>query len=174
MRMKAQGYELLVQKVYEDLLRAEKIVVFHQKEYIRRSSGLPIKIDVSFDVEVAGARVLVLVECKHYGKRVDVGDIDEFFAKVQDVGAHKGIIVTTVGFQHGAEKAAEARGIALALLSDEVVSGEMVYLFKRWEPHMAEVLRGNVRPWGALSDKPHGVRFDSARDLVRAIVESLS
>jgi restriction system protein len=172
--MNAQDYELLVRKVYNDLLSAEGVTVFHQKEYIRRSSGLPIKIDVSFEVEVAGARVLVLVECKQYGKRVDVGAVDEFFAKVQDVGAHKGIIVSTVGFQHGAEKAAEARGIALALLSDEVVSGEMVYLFKRWQSDMADVLRGNVRPWGALSDKPQGVRFNSPQDLVRAIVESLS
>lgn len=172
--MKAQDYELMVQKIYNDLLRADGVVVFHQKEYMRRSSGLPIKIDVSFEVDVAGARVLVLVECKHYGKRVDVGDIDEFFAKVQDVSAHKGIIVTTVGFQNGAEKAAEARGIALALLSDKVVPGEIVYLFKRLQSDMADVLRGNVRPWGALSDKIQGVRFNSARDLVRAVVQSLS
>lgn len=175
--MKAGDYEQFVQKLYQDLLKADGVTVFHQKEYIRRSSGLSIKIDVSFEVEVAGARVLVLVECKHYAKPVGVGDVDEFFAKLQDVGAHKGIIVTTVGFQDGAEKAAEGRGIAVAVLSDTPVSGEMVYLFKQfkpWQSDMADVLRGNVRPWGALSDKPHGVRFNSGRDLVRAIVESLS
>jgi predicted helicase len=169
-----EDYELFVQKVYQDLLKDDRAVVYHQKEYVRRSSGLPIKIDVSFEVEVAGARILVLVECKHYTRRVDVGDIDEFFAKLQDVGAHKGVIVTTTRFQEGAQKAAEGRGIAVALLSDKPVSGELVYLRKRRETEMADVLRGNVRPWGALIKYAQGVRFDSARDLVQAILESVS
>ena len=170
--MEAKGYELFVQKVYTDLLEFDHIVVYHQKEYVRRSSGLPIKIDVSFEVEVAGARIIVLVECKYYGRRVEVGDIDEFFAKLQDIGAHKGIIVTTTGFQEGAQKAAEGRGIAIALLSDSPISGELVYLRKRSETEKADVLCGNVQPWGALANYLQGVRFDSARDLVQAIIES--
>lgn len=93
--MEAEDYELFVQKVYQDLLKYDHVVVYHQKEYVRRSSGLPIKIDVSFEVEVAGARILVLVECKHYARRVEVGDIDEFFARLQDIGAHKGVILIT-------------------------------------------------------------------------------
>jgi len=172
--MIADEYEVLVQKVYQDLLREESIRVFHLKEYPRRSSGLPIKIDVSFETEVAGARIVVLIECKHYRRQVDVGAIDEFFAKLQDVGAHKGIIVTTLGFQPGAEKAAEGRGIAIALLSDNVVSGELIYIRKRRDKERADVLRGNIRPWGALSDSEHGIRFDSARDLAQAIIESIS
>jgi restriction system protein len=172
--MTPDDYERLVEKVYEDLLKQDGIRVFHLKEYIRRSSGLPIKIDVSFEMDAAGARILVAIECKHYGREVDVGAVDEFFAKLQDIGAHKGIIVTTVGFQPGAESAAEGRGIALALLTDATISGELVYLRKRRETERADILRGNIRLWGRLSDKKNGVRFDSARDLTQGLMESIA
>ena len=53
----AKDYELFVQKVYQDLLKDDGIVVYHRKECVRRSSGLPIKIDVSFK-QSRGSRYL--------------------------------------------------------------------------------------------------------------------
>jgi len=48
---------------------------------------------------------------QHYhARRVEVGDIGGFYVKLQDVCAHKGVIVTTVGVQEGAQKVAD--GIA--------------------------------------------------------------
>jgi restriction system protein len=57
------------------------------------------------------------VECKCYAHKVSVDDIEEFHSKIDDIGAHKGIMVTTVGYQEGAVKTARGRGIALALLT---------------------------------------------------------
>ena len=172
--MKAGDYERLVRSVYAELLQSEGVSVYHLKKYPRRSSSQPIKVDVSFEVEVGGARVVFAIECKHYKKAVGVGDVDEFFAKLQDIGAHKGIIVTTVGFQRGAEEAAKGRGIALALLTDAAVPGELVYVWKNLVAEPTGVLRGNLKPWGALAKHKQGIRFDSSRDLVRALVDSMS
>ncbi len=42
--MEAEGYELFVQKVYQDLTKDAQIVVYHRKEYTRHSSGRPCRL----------------------------------------------------------------------------------------------------------------------------------
>jgi len=57
--------------------------------------------------------MLILVECKHYKDKVEISDLLEFAQRIDDIGAHKGVVVSTVGFQEGAIKVADAHGIAL-------------------------------------------------------------
>ncbi len=104
------------------------MTVYHQKVYRGRISQRDIKIDVSFDYNVAGANLLFLVECKCYNHSGPVDDVEEFHSKIDDIGAHKGIMVTAVGFQDGTIKTAKGRGIALALLTREHQDGELVYV----------------------------------------------
>lgn len=76
-------------------------------------------IDVTVRFEAVGVAMLILVECKRYGRAVERSDVQVLNDKVRSVGAQKGILVTTSNFQRGALKYAAAHGIALIRLLDE-------------------------------------------------------
>ncbi|MDP2045843.1 MAG: restriction endonuclease [Deltaproteobacteria bacterium] len=154
-------YEQFTQKVIASLVG---VTVQHQRVYTGRISQREIKVDVSFNYTIAGANLLFLVECKCYGHSVPVDDVEEFHSKIDDIGAHKGIMVTTVGFQEGAVKTARGRGIALALLTNEHQPGELVYVVNsvgppKPMPANTGFWRGNLR--GPLDSYGGGFRFES-------------
>jgi hypothetical protein len=79
-------------------------------------------------MDYGGFSVLFLVECKCYSQKVEVGDIEEFRTKIDDIGAHKGIVFSTIGYESGAIKTAKAYGIGLARLSDTPQSGDFLVI----------------------------------------------
>lgn len=168
-----RDYETFVQRVVESLVGVE---VFHGRKYQGRTTGRTIKVDVSFVLRIAGgADLLVLVECKHYGHQVPVDDVEEFHSKLDDIGAQKGILVTTVGFQEGAIKAATGRRIALALLTSESQPGEIKYvvhsagpLAQTRRPTSTEFFQGNVK--GLISDVRGGLRFEDFGQLLGMLI----
>lgn len=169
----SHDYETFVQRVVASLVGVE---VFQRKVYQGRITSRKINVDVSFVLKIAGgADLLVLVECKHYGHRVPVDDVEEFHSKLDDIGAHKGILITTVGFQEGAIKAAIGRRIALALLTPEPQHGEIQYVVNRagsWtpaaRPRSRELLQGNVK--GLIGNTRGGLRFESFTQLVGMLI----
>ncbi len=161
MRSTSYKYEQFTQKVIEALVGVD---VHHQRVYVGRISQRKIKVDVSFNYTVAGAKLLFLVECKCYDHSVPVDDVEEFYSKIDDIGAHKGIMVTTVGFQKGAIKTAEGRRIALALLTNEHQPGELIYVVNYAGPPKPRPVntgfwQGNLR--GPLDSYRGGLRFES-------------
>jgi len=88
--------------------------IFHNRRY-EGKSGQEHQIDVSAEITLGGLKLIILAECKCYKRRVDVGHVAGFAYRLRDIGAHKAIIFTTVGFQEGAERVAEAEGIALVI-----------------------------------------------------------
>jgi len=169
----SQDYESFVQRVVESLVGVD---VFHGKEYEGRITGRKIKVDVSFVLSIAGgASLLVLVECKHYGHRVPVDDVEEFHSKLDDIGAQKGILVTTIGFQEGAVKAARGRRIALALLTAASQPGEIQYVVNRLgplepvhRPKSTNFFQGNVK--GLIAETRSGLRFESFSQLLGMLI----
>lgn len=85
-----------------------------------------IDVLVRFSLGDMGEELMV-VDCKRYGTRVDVKDVEAFIGLVEDVGAAIGLLVTTEGFTSGAtDRAAAARGIRIEVLRVEELPG--------WEP----------------------------------------
>ncbi len=121
MNTESDKYEILVKNLLSSQLLegcpATNFKVFHGKKYIGKS-GQQYAIDVSAEFKIAQVNFLVLVECKYYSRNVDIGDVLKFAARIEDISAHKGILVSTVGFQKGAIKFAKANGIALVKASD--------------------------------------------------------
>ena len=72
------------------------------------------------------AVITILVECKHLTRPVEREDVLVLGAKLQDVGAHKGMLFSTSGFQSGAIKFADKRGIATVTVTD----GKWLYMTK--------------------------------------------
>jgi len=92
--------------------------VFLKKGYYSKDREKEIIFDVSIEIYLPGSTEyssLVLIECKNYGHPVPVDDVEEFFAKVQQVGAanSKAVIATTSVFQAGARSYAKSKGIGL-------------------------------------------------------------
>ena len=94
-----------------------QVKIHHGRKFIGKRSGHAHEIDVSFELDVAGTQLLVLVECKAYRRRVGIDEVMEFASRLDDIAAHKGIFVTTKGFQKGAIKFAASKGIALVVAS---------------------------------------------------------
>ncbi len=155
------NYEKFTQQVISSLV---SMTVHHKRAYTGRVSQRKIQVDVSFNYTIAGADILFLVECKCYGHTVAVDDVEEFHSKLDDIGAHKGIMVTTVGFQKGAIKTAKGRGIALALLMTEHKPGELRYVVNSASlpkpmPSNDDFRQGNLL--GPLDNYDGGFRFES-------------
>ena len=163
--MTSTEYEKFIFNLCQALGEGAAVKVHRDNIYTGRVSGRKIKIEVSFEAQLLGARILGLVECKCYKSRVEVGDVEEFHSKVDDIGAHKGIMFTTIGYEAGAIKVAKGRGIALFVLREGQESNEIrIDTRTAYRPNESRFLRGNFLPWG---------RFSESRDEVGHRVESV-
>jgi hypothetical protein len=82
-------------------------------------SGHRHQIDIAIELSLAGLDLLILIECKSYRRSVEVADVLELIGRLHDISAHKGVIVTTVGFQEGAVRVARANRIALVVTAPQ-------------------------------------------------------
>jgi hypothetical protein len=113
--MTGPEYEEFLAALYREMTAELPVQVFLRRTY-RGSSGQDYEIDLSLEFQVLGARYVTFIEAKHYRARIAVGEVLEFAAKLTDAGANKGIMVTTTGFQVGAQVVASSRGIALLVV----------------------------------------------------------
>ncbi|NET55468.1 MAG: CHAT domain-containing protein [Symploca sp. SIO2E6] len=114
-------YELLV----KDILQARLIknipgedLEIKQGTHYTGKSGCEHEIGVSALMKIAGVKFLILIECKNHSELVKTAEVLEFASRLDDIGAQKGIIVTTRGFDSGALQVAKSKGIALVIACD--------------------------------------------------------
>ena len=65
-----------------------------------------------------GMEYKVLVECKRYKNPVKREQVQALKGKIESIGAHKGIFISTSSFQTGALEYARKHGIALITITD--------------------------------------------------------
>lgn len=119
-KLEDQAFEVFESQIAEDCFfsKREYCKIFRKKGYYSKDREKDIIFDISVEVTLPGQdrySLLFLFECKNYGHSVPVDDVEEFFAKIQQVsGANaKGIVVSTNSFQDGAFKFARSKGIGL-------------------------------------------------------------
>lgn len=118
--MTPEEYEIFVGNLVRILSANDLIVppgIEHLKNFTGKT-GETYEIDLSYRFRIAEADYLTLIECKHWNRSVGRQVINCFRSIVDDIGAHKGIVVTTVGFQEGAVGFAMNCGIALFKVTD--------------------------------------------------------
>ena len=76
------------------------------------------QIDVYAVFTAMGVEFKVLCECKQYSSPVGRDKVAILNDKLKSVGAHKGILLSTSGFQSGAIQYAKVHGIALIRVDD--------------------------------------------------------
>ena len=102
--------------------------IFHRKGYYSRDRRSEIVTDISIELYLPGAStwsILWVWECKDYQTRIPVDDVEEFWAKLNQIGGAnvKGGIVTSGVLQAGALNYAKSKGIAVVrLLPDNQIT----------------------------------------------------
>ncbi|MBQ2944527.1 MAG: restriction endonuclease [Ruminococcus sp.] len=103
-------------KAYADREGLKDFSIKHNQK-IQADDGT-YQIDVIAEYTALGARHKVIVECKKKSESIKREIVAELYAKIQSLGAHKGILISTSGFQSGATLYAEKHGIALWQICD--------------------------------------------------------
>lgn len=122
---KGTDYEIKVMNLVKQQLEDEELgiipkqaKVFYKPAYYSKDRQKDIVFDVSIEVCRKGTEKPYWVwiwECKNYSHKVPVDDVEEFHAKLNQIGANKtkGSIITPVGFDQGAFEFARSKGIGL-------------------------------------------------------------
>ncbi|WP_164779788.1 restriction endonuclease [Paenibacillus kobensis] len=79
------------------------------------------QIDIIAEFVALSVDFKVIVECKRYTRPVEREKIVVLADKVRSLGAHKGVLISTSGFQSGATEYARQHGIALLQIFDKYV-----------------------------------------------------
>lgn len=113
-------YDLFDQIIDDDLFFCKKECcrLFRKKGYYSKDRQSKIIFDVSIEVTLPGETdysFVYLIECKNYSSSVPASDIEEFYAKVQQVAAanSKAVIATNASVQTGGLAFMQSKGIGL-------------------------------------------------------------
>jgi hypothetical protein len=157
-------------------VNATRATAYRKRSYYSESRKANIEFEVAIEAFDQGATVPSLVwlwECKDHTKScrsVEVGEIEILSDKIGQLGASrfKGSLVTTHGFQSGAEQRAKSCGISLFVLNKNL---ERVTDFSRDSPPEIWVEKLEVSSGVSLAgcDIPAGEWFDYS--LSRCLVE---
>lgn len=109
------------------------------------------QIDVCAKFVALGVEFKVIAECKRYSKPVSREKVAVLADKVRSLGAHKGILMSTSGFQTGAHTYAREHGIALiqilnrdvmhiinACIPENAAQAREIFLQQEWIRRMPE------------------------------------
>lgn len=118
--LESKVFELLKSEIEADKFWAKKecCKIYWKKGYYSKDRASNIIFDISIEVFLPGSEtysLLVLIECKNYRHPVPVDDVEEFFAKVEQVAPSnsKAVIATPASFQSGALTFAKSKGMGL-------------------------------------------------------------
>ena len=106
-------------KAYAEREKLQNFSIKHDQK-IESDDGT-YQIDVIAEYTALGAKNVVLVECKKHSNSVKRDVVTNLHAKLLSLGAQKGIIISTVGYQRGAVQYAEKHGIALWQICDNYI-----------------------------------------------------
>lgn len=103
------------------------------------------QIDLLIEEEVVDFSFRIVIDAKYRNKKIDVKDVEEFLGLVRDVGAHKGMMISTEGYTEAATQRA---------CSDELILD--VLNFKELENYHGLAGFPYAGPCGALVQPPLG------------------
>ncbi|MGE4429120.1 MAG: restriction endonuclease [Sphingobium sp.] len=146
------GFERLVATLHET-----GDVMVERDVALPGRSGAPRQIDVLIRHRQGLYEHLVVVECKYWRSAVERLHVDALATTVREVGASKGVIFSSSGFQSGAITQAEHDNIDLFLLRDLAPSewgrpGRIVDLFLQ----VAQIGLGGIKGQGAFLPQQPG------------------
>ena len=120
-----KNYESLIKYVYDELSNySGQDIEVKRNIKIKGKSGCEHQIDVYYEFILNDIKHKVIIECKDYKGKVEIGAIEKFKGVLNDIGGCKGIFASRNGFQSGAINFANHYDIEL------VKGGELPLLSK--------------------------------------------
>lgn len=142
----------------------EKCILKKKPAYKSLHRGCDIIFDLSVELHIPGstrASLIVIIECKNYNHAIPVNDIEEFDHKLNQVSAHKGIIVSRHDFQRSTRSIAKSRNIGLMRFFDKKgvykwvlersIASNVVSFNDRQRATLEEGISNNVFSPGAIN-----------------------
>nr|WP_262896720.1 restriction endonuclease [Fulvivirga marina] len=77
------------------------------------------QIDISIRGELAGNKILGVVDCKYYSKKIDVKAVESFLGMLEDLNANIGIMITNDGYSQAAINRASVKNLKLEIVKIE-------------------------------------------------------
>lgn len=105
-----RDFEVLLATIHRKL--AEGAHVTHNSHVVGRS-GRRRQIDILISQTIGLYEARIVVECKRYERRVTIDKVEAFAAKLTDVGASQGVMISGSGFDDGAKAVATQGQITL-------------------------------------------------------------
>ena len=109
-------FEKLAAQIYSEL--QPNAQVKHNDKIKGLETGIERQIDVSIRSEIAGHKILIIVQAKDWKEPADVNAVGEFASVVKDIRAQKGVLICRGGFTSTALEYASNIGIDLCMLHD--------------------------------------------------------
>ena len=142
------------QEVYDELVSLFPDAHVLQDQRRMGRSGMMRQLDILVEERVAGRLLSIVWDGKYFSRKVDVGEVEEFTGLVREVGAHKGVLVTNVGYTAGALERAQSDEWDIEL--DILTPTELA----RFQAKCAIPYAGS---WSVLLHAPFGWVVDGSR-----------
>ncbi len=115
----AKEFELHCKEILKGYAEAESLPDFRIEHNVNipTNDGM-YQIDVYAEYSALGTVMKVLCECKQYKNNISREKVAVLADKLRSIGAQKGILLSTAGFQKGAIQYAKVHGIALIQVFD--------------------------------------------------------
>lgn len=169
-----QSFEIEVKEELDREIKAgnygtskELIKTFLHKEYYSKDRDKPIDMDVSIEFFRQGADepyIIWVWECKDYTGQVPIDDVEEFHAKLEQVGVHKfkGTVACRKGFQKSVLNYARSYGIGLARIRPD---GSIVRLMENATPEEESITEclTQADTWEEFRSLFYGLTYDGKR-----------
>lgn len=123
-------FETFLASIYRDM---DDVKVQHDAK-IADKEGIERQIDVLVRFRRGAHQFMVIIEAKYWKKPIERAQVDELILTVQKFNASKGVFFTTVGYQEGARKVAQANGIDIFCVKDPTKEN-----WWPWEHHESQV-----------------------------------
>lgn len=118
----AQDFELFCMETIKAYAEKEGLSDYSVKNNQKiETHDSTYQIDVLVEYMLLGCKHTIVVECKKHSNSIKRSVVTDLYAKVQSMGAQKGIVISTSGFQSDAVKFAKEHGIALWQICDRII-----------------------------------------------------
>ena len=114
-----EKYCLVILKAYAEEEKLKDFTITHNKKI--QKGDEKYQIDIYAEYTALHVKNKVIVECKHLNRSIERDEVIVLIDKVRTLGANKGILISTSGFQKGTTAKAKENGIALLQILDKSV-----------------------------------------------------
>lgn len=102
--MNWKDYEKEIYSIFRDEYPTSEIT--HNVHRDGRYSKVKRQIDILIEDYVAGNRMTIVVDGKYFNEKIDVKGVESFIGMLEDIGAHKGLLISQKGFSQAAKNRA--------------------------------------------------------------------